>query len=263
MAKIFVAFMFLTLICSVSFAAMPNDLVLYMTLDSSTITGTTVKDLSNYGNNGVIKGAPKVVAGHKGEAMSFNGVVATPDSIEIPTSASLAKTATQITLEAWLNPSKDALMEVISKWDSTLSGMAHCEIQAGGILRFCIRRAEAATEAVIADAKTAAGVITPNKWTHVAETYDGKTARVYVNGVEVLNLAGTGNIRDNAATKYWIGSLYTTDRYFAGLIDDVRIWSRALTADEVKKAMDGSILAVVSSVDKESKLATAWGQIKK
>ena len=69
-------------------------------------------------------------------------------------------------------------------------------------------------------------------------------------------------MRDNKDVKWWIGCLYTTQgRWFGGLIDEVRIWSRLLTADDIKKSMDGTL--VCAAIEKESKLATAWGYLKK
>ena len=122
MLKIIVVFMLLALVCSVSFAAAPDELVLYMSFDGNTVAGGKVNDLSKYGNNGVLKGAPKVAAGHKGDALDFNG---SSDSVEILTSESLAKTANQITLEAWVFSRKDGSVDVISKWDAVLNGIIH------------------------------------------------------------------------------------------------------------------------------------------
>ena len=258
MLKITVVFVFLVLVCSVSYAAMPDELVLYMSFDKSTIAGEKVNDLSKYGNNGVIKGAPKVAAGHKGDALDFNG---SSDGVEIKTSDSLAKTAKQISMEAWIFPRLDAQIEVMTKWDGVNDGIIHFEIQAGGIIRYAMRNA---ANAYVVNLLTPGKNFSLNQWSHIAETYDGKTARIYVNGTEVLNGACTGDMRDNKDIKWWIGCLYGTQgRWFGGLIDDVRIWSKVLTPDEVKKAMDGSILAGATAVDKESKLATAWGQLKK
>jgi len=87
----------LVVLCSISLAALPNELVLYMPFDGNTISGKTVKDMSKYGNNGTIVGAPKVAAGHIGDALDFNG---TSDTVEIVTSDSLAKTASQMSLSA-------------------------------------------------------------------------------------------------------------------------------------------------------------------
>ncbi len=259
MSRVLVFSVFMFLLCSFAFAVTSDDLVLYMSFDSKTISGNTVKDLSKYGNNGTIKGAPKVVAGKNGDALDFNG---SSDCVEIPTSPSLAKTADQITLSAWVFSRKDAQVDIISKWDGNLNGMIHFELQAGGVIRFCIRKAVDAADATIVDLKAAAGSLSLNKWTYVTQTYDGTTARIYVDGVEVLNGAGAGNIRDTKDVKYWIGSMYATDRWFGGLLDDVQIWSKALTVDEIKASMDGKLLTV-SAINKEDKLATTWGSLKK
>lgn len=263
MLKITVVFVFLALICSVSFAAAPDELVLYMSFDKNTVNADkTVIDLSKYGNNGIMLGAPKVAAGHKGEALDFNGA---SDGVEIKTSDSLAKTAKQISMEAWIFPRLDAQIEIITKWDGVANGIIHFEIQAGGIIRYCMRRvdpANAAADIVMVDLKTPGGKFKLNEWTHIAETYDGKTARIYVNGAEVLNGACAGEMRDNKDTKWWIGCLYGTQgRWFGGLIDEVRIWSKVLTPDEVKKAMDGTLVSNIA-VEKENKLPTVWGQLK-
>jgi len=124
-----------------------------------------------------------------------------------------------------------------------------------------MRRADAAADAVMIDLRTPGGKFPINKWSHIAEVYDGKTARIYVNGVEVLNGACTGVMRESKDMKWWIGSLYGSQgRWFNGLIDEVYIWSKALTADEVKKSAEDTL--IVATVEKSGKIATAWGIMK-
>lgn len=252
--KLFIVFLFLVMICSISYAGMPDDLVLYMSFDSGTVGGGQVKDLSNYKNNGVIKGNPKVVNGKKASALEFNGA---SDSVEIPASESLSKTASQITMEAWVFSTKDAQVDVISKWDNVMNGIIHFEFQAGGVIRYCMRDKNDAT---IINLLTPAGKLPLKEWVHVTETYDGKVAKIYVNGSEVLSGNCSGNMRDNKDVKFWIGSMYATDRWFGGMIDEVRIWSRALSVDEIKKSMEGVIVGM--AVGKEGKLTSTWGQLK-
>ena len=253
--KFAIVFMLLTMICSISYAAMPDDLVLYMSFDSGTVGGGQVKDLSKYGNNGVIKGNPKTVNGKMGSALEFNG---SSDSVEILASDSLSKTASQITMEAWVLSTKDAQVDVISKWDNVMNGIIHFEFQAGGVIRFCMRDKNDAT---ITNLLTPAGKLPLKEWVHVTETYDGKVAKIYVNGSEVLSGNCSGSMRDNKDIKFWIGSMYATDRWFGGMIDEVRIWSRALAVDEIKKSMEGTIVGM--AVNKEGKLASTWGMLKK
>ena len=130
--KFVVNFMLLTFIIAlhpVAFAAMPEDLVLYMSFDKGTVSGKEVKDLSNYGNNGTIVGDPKSVDGHTGEALDFNG---SSDSVEIVTSESLASTVGEMTMEAWLYTRVAGTAEIISKWDNVMNGIIHFEAAAGG-----------------------------------------------------------------------------------------------------------------------------------
>ena len=67
-------------------------------------------------------------------------------------------------------------------------------------------------------------------------------------------------MRDNANVKLWIGSMYATDRWFDGMIDEVCIWSKALTPDELKKSIQGTLIS--AAVTTSGKLAVAWGNIK-
>jgi len=73
-----------------------------------------------------------------------------------------------------------------------------------------------------------------NEWTHLAGTYDGNAVKLYVNGqLEVEDTSGgVGMLQD--ANDLSIGNRSDgNDRAFAGTIDDVRVYSRALSAAEV------------------------------
>ena len=68
-----------------------------------------------------------------------------------------------------------------------------------------------------------------NTWTHLATTYDGTTLRLFVNGAQVASQAVPGAI---VASTGHSGSaeINVWGEYFAGLIDEVRIYNRALCA---------------------------------
>ena len=151
------------LLCSIALAAMPPELVLYMSFDNKTVTVKEVKDLSNYGNNGTIIGDPKVVKGHRGDALDF-----TQDSVVIKISDSLSKTKSAITMEAWIFARTQTTNDVISRWDDALNGITHFEVSAGGGMRFCMRN-----DADVAFIDfTTTNTFPANQWVHVAETYD-------------------------------------------------------------------------------------------
>lgn len=73
-----------------------------------------------------------------------------------------------------------------------------------------------------------------NAWTHLASTYDGVTHRLYVNGVQAATSALTGSIRASTGVLRIGGNGIWNDEWFAGLIDEVRLYNRALTAAEIQ-----------------------------
>ncbi len=79
--------------------------------------------------------------------------------------------------------------------------------------------------------------LTVNTWQHVAATYDGDTARLFINTIQVATFAYNGSIVPSTALPACIGRLSETSvaasRFFNGLIDEVRVWKRALSRTEL------------------------------
>ncbi len=77
-------------------------------------------------------------------------------------------------------------------------------------------------------------------WTHLAATYDGTTQRLYVNGTQVSTLAVSGAITtSNNPLKIGGNSIWA--EWFSGLIDEVRVYNRALSAAEIQADMNTAI----------------------
>jgi hypothetical protein len=85
------------------------------------------------------------------------------------------------------------------------------------------------------DRATDSAALPINTWVHVAGTYDGSTIRLYRNGVQVASKAYAGILNTNDQP-FYIGR---TDAggdgsdYWRGMIDDVSVYSRALSSNEI------------------------------
>ena len=65
----------------------------------------------------------------------------------------------------------------------------------------------------------------------MALTYDGATMRLYINGTQVASRATAGAIQ-TTTSPLWIGGNSPYGEYFQGLIDEARVYNRALTQAE-------------------------------
>jgi hypothetical protein len=76
-----------------------------------------------------------------------------------------------------------------------------------------------------------------NQWNHVVFVYDGQNSILYLNEKQVDIQSQTGNVIVNNFDLIFGGRLYmgNSGTYYNGLIDEIGIWNRALTQDEVKK----------------------------
>jgi concanavalin A-like lectin/glucanase superfamily protein/Big-like domain-containing protein/PASTA domain-containing protein len=205
-------------------------------------SGSAAGDSSGNGNTGAIVGATRV-AGQVGfgGALSFDGV---SSIVNIANSASLSL-STAMTLEAWVNPSANAGTGPNDGWRTVIM-----KERTGG-LSYALYGNDGDTNASRpagyirnggVDKEAAAGPAVPvGVWTHLALTYDGTSLRLYVNGVLRSTLAASGGITTSTSPVRIGGNVVFSSpgtEYFAGLIDEVRIYNRALTAAEIAADMN-------------------------
>ena len=121
-----------------------------------------------------------------------------------------------------------------------------------------------------------ADVIEPDKWFFVCLTADGKEAVGYVAGEDgkvKIPPSGEGNPKALAAPYLTESGLPieigvaklangTTDGFFDGIIDEVYLWDRALSEDEIAQLAQGTRPNFSNLVEPGGKLSTLWGIIK-
>lgn len=153
--------------------------------------------------------------------------------------ADVANGMTQLTLEALINANK------LDKMISTVMGIED---------HFLIRLGDAGVPANQIQIATKRGnrtnadlQIETNRWYHLAVTFDDGDIKVYLDGVEKLSgsvsmssvdLGVKHNVGDEnedgvGERFFWVGYSYDTKRCFDGKMSEVRIWNRALSAEEI------------------------------
>ncbi len=199
----------------------PGLVAAYSFNESST---TSVTDNSGNGRTGTISGATRSASGRNGGALSFDG---SNDLVTVP-DANALDLSTGMTLEAWVKPSALGTM-----WRTVLikerpSGLQYA-LYAG------TDTSRPSANVFTNDEYEARGTagLTLNAWSHLAATYDGSIVRLYVNGTQVATRTAGGGAMGASTGALKIGGNAIWGEWFSGLIDDVRVYNRALTAPEI------------------------------
>jgi hypothetical protein len=104
-----------------------------------------------------------------------------------------------------------------------------------------------------------------NEWQHYAGTYSRADALavLYINGEKVGEEKARLDtpIADNWGNGARVGFNIDNKRPFTGLMDELNVWKRGLTEEEVNAIMNDSV-EVFLAVEAHGKLATTWGNLK-
>jgi hypothetical protein len=218
-------------------------------------------DYSGYDNYGTLMGGPKFVEGYLGDALSFDGV---DDFVNCGNNASLTN-VDSVSVTAWIQMnvvSRD--QKIASDQNGSTGGYKLGVYSSNNMVEFEIR--SAANAATLNRTAPGGTVLQAGVWYHVVGVYEkGKALRTYVNGkldreLATAEVAGisTGALmlgREAPAGAYW----------WNGLMDDVRIYNKALTSEEIQKVMQGDPLlawdpqpASNASVDIRGATSLTW-----
>ncbi len=188
-------------------------------------SGSTAADSSGNGNDGTLNGPVEWVEGHDGSALSFNGPY---NYVLVQDSPSLDMTDA-ITIAAWINPSWTGNNRILQKSEGTGDNQYRLLKEWGDNLRFDVPGAGLL--------EVTGNLPTYGEWTHLAATYDGSSIKIYYDAVVVGEMAASGDMATSTGT-LCIGTKHETapggDEYH-GIMDDVRIYNRALSQSEIKR----------------------------
>ena len=194
--------------------------------------GTTAID-SEGSNDGTLVNGPTWVAGQLGDALHFDG------SNDYVDAGTFDVSGSGLTLIGWFNadtiPTSDP--RIISKANGTNESDTWWQLSAAdsGSNRYLRLRAKAGgTTTTFADSSVN---LLPGQWYLAAGTYTAATGdmKLYLDGVEIASgsHAVGGPVDTDPAVPVWIGANGTAARFFEGVLDDVRVYDKALSAGEI------------------------------
>lgn len=204
-------------------AERPEDLVAHWRFDEG--TGVIAQDASQYANTATLS-RPLWSPGRDGAALALDG--GNDDIVSVPVSASLRRTRGAITIAAWTWRDAVHNVAVVSHGYPALFFGFH-----GPQFKWHIEYLGGLHAACYADPKHVAAL---GRWIHIAATYDGLAARLYADGRQICRTWALGPLT-MPETPFTIGGYLDSNGRIVdemtGRIDDVRIYARALSADEI------------------------------
>ena len=227
-----------------------DGLVLYHPYDEG--KGAKAEDLSGNKHEGEID-SPIWVDGKFGKALEFGG----EGSGTFVTVESTAKlNVDEMSFMAWVNAEHwNGTRQIVGK---SVHGGCGGRVQYGLFSEGGTFKLRFETEAGNVDIATA--LPDTGKFIHITFTNDTKKGKIYIDGKEEVEGDIPGKLKAND-DPWRVGQDCERLNYiFAGIIDEVRLWNRALSEDEINTFMEQGEDAL--AVEAAGKLSTTWGRLK-
>jgi hypothetical protein len=199
--------------------------------------GATAVDWSGHGNHGILEGEPQWADGYELGALELDG---RDDVVEVPLQPSVTfEQGDSFSVLVWINTQATPSPQdgIVGNYRTSTDAFWLLIANTDGGATMYVRDVGRAHSTVIASPSR----INDGNWHHLAGIRDQQTKMLglYVDGQLVIEeFDETESI--NSGQSIWIGD--HLNRYFDGLIDDVRIYDKALTVEEIMLAMRGDPL---------------------
>ncbi len=218
--------------------SLSNGLVGHWRFDEG--SGTTTSDSSGNNNTGTLQNRSTWVDGKMGRGLNFdrlNGAVNAGSQSSLDNLSSFS-------VSGWIFPhtsGEGAKGRIIEKADADTptNGWTLSTGGAAGSYRI---EFEVDYDGTNLKRSSGNNSITPNAWQHIVFTWDGSSsasgAKIYINGVEAsygTTQNAIGSRVSDAVQSLKIGNSLATTRTFDGIIDELRIYNRVLTASEIQE----------------------------
>ena len=188
---------------------------------------TIVRDKSRHGNHGTCYGAKIIQMNEQIPVMNFDG----NGYVDCGNDESL-NIISAITIEAWVNTNSFGGRKIITRVKGSGWGDIVYQIHIGdGKIQWRVYNGSSGGINTVVS-----GSIETNKWYHVVATLDNQYVRLYVNNVKYETSNTIGTLMSNPSIHTRIGT-WITSNYFHGLIDELRVYNRALSLEEIRGNM--------------------------
>ena len=244
--------------------AISNGLVGHWTFDGVDMTASTAYDRSGNGNTGTLTNNPTPVLGTMNQALKFDG---SDDYVEAPNSASLNLSGSSgITISSWvyLISSPSTSKGIVGLWDNGSDRQWSHEVDSiSGVLYAGL---SVSSDGILRASRRGDTILNQNTWYHIVTTWrSNATMEIYVNGAlqTLTDVSSTESIPTslNSSTRTVCTGLKnnasannctTNTQPFGGLIDDVRIYNRALSQGVITRLYNIGAASKISTTRKDA-----------